>query len=86
MIELPGKGNSKKSSDMLTDKEITTMIDKANSWRNKAIIATLAESGCRIGELLACNVGDLTFTTNGCDLRIRVSKTDPRIVPLGEAT
>jgi integrase/recombinase XerD len=86
LIELPNNGASKKSSDMLTDKEITTMIAKANSPRNKAIIATLAESGCRIGELLACNVGDIVFTDNGCDLKIRISKTEPRIIPLGEAT
>ena len=47
---------------MLTDTEIITMIKHVKTPRNEAIIATLAESGVRIGEILNCKIGDVLFT------------------------
>jgi integrase/recombinase XerD len=87
-IKVSGKYKRKNSKDMLTDSEIKAMIKTAINSRDKAIIATLAESGCRIGEILNCKIGDVTFHNNGCDLNISKSKTPDgiRIVPLGSAS
>jgi integrase/recombinase XerD len=87
LIEVSGKAKPKKAKDMLTTSEIEIMINTANLWRDKAIIATLGEAGCRIGELLNNKVGDIVFTNHGCNLNITTSKTEEgvRVVPLGAA-
>jgi integrase/recombinase XerD len=61
-------------SDLLTDDEIMKMINTADSLRDKAIIATLAESGCRIGELVATKVKDVKFNDQGCELTFTKTK------------
>jgi len=63
LIEVSGKAEPKSVDDLLTDAEIKQMLlateQFRDSHRNKALIAVLAESGCRIGELVGCNIKDL---------------------------
>jgi integrase/recombinase XerD len=54
-IELK-KMKRKELPDRLTDEEIRMMIEKSHLPRDKAMIAFLAESGCRRGELLGIKI------------------------------
>jgi integrase len=62
---------------LLTEDEITKAIEATDNARNKALIAVLAESGARIGE-----IGNLTFAQINIDPRGAVlnvvGKTGPR--------
>jgi integrase len=57
------------------------MIATAKELRDKALIATLAESGCRAGELLSCKVKSVVLNNNGCKLTVK-GKTGKRTVDL----
>lgn len=65
---------------LLTLDEVKTLIDSAKSIRDRAIIATLYESGCRAGELLRLKWKDLAFTQYGVRLSIDDMKEDQRRV------
>lgn len=45
--------------DILTQEEIRKMIDAADNIRTKAMIHCLYETGCRAGEFLGLNIGDI---------------------------
>ncbi len=45
--------------DILTPEEIRKMIDTADNLRTKALIHCLYETGCRAGEFLGMNIGDI---------------------------
>jgi integrase/recombinase XerD len=46
---------------VLTSKEITALIEAAPNLRDKVIISFLADTGCRISELLALTVDQIDF-------------------------
>jgi integrase len=48
----------------LTPEEITAMIDIAPTIRDKLIISFLADTGCRVSELLRLNVSQIDFDKN----------------------
>lgn len=77
-VQMP-KSN-KLPSDLLTQEEIEKMIMAADGTRNKAIIATLADSGCRIGEIVSCRVKDVERLSDGCRLTFPKGKTGSRTV------
>lgn len=72
----------KDRKDLLNKQEIEKLIDTAQIPRDKAVIATLYESGCRRGELLSCRIKDVTFNENGCKLTFPQGKTGKRTVQL----
>lgn len=72
--------SNKLPSDLLTEEEILKLIQVANDERDKAIIATLADSGCRMGEILSCRVKDVEFIEDGCRLTFPKGKTGSRTV------
>jgi integrase/recombinase XerD len=77
----------KTPSDLLTEKEIMDMIEiGSKNARDKAIIAVLAESGCRVGELVQCRVKDVKFNDKSCNLTFPKGKTGTRNVTLVFAT
>ncbi|RLF00099.1 MAG: hypothetical protein DRJ59_07465 [Thermoprotei archaeon] len=41
------------SEELLTEEEVKRLVKHATNLRDKALILTLYESGCRIGELLS---------------------------------
>ncbi len=51
--------------ELLTQEEVNQMIQKAYSIRDKALIAVLYESGCRIGELLTRKIKHVSFDKYG---------------------
>ncbi len=47
--------------DLLTEEEVMTLVNAADSPRDKAFIITLYESGARIGELGSMRIRDVKF-------------------------
>jgi integrase len=75
------------SSDLLTKEEINRMISAASTLRDKAIIVTLAESGCRLGELAACTIKSFqALPDGGCKFTFPDGKTGIRTVVLIRAS
>lgn len=75
----PRQMKSKKTPDsLLTDAEITAMINAAPNARDKALIACLYDSGARRSELLSTTIVDAKFDSYGCQLWLREGKTGPR--------
>lgn len=72
-IKLPKK--SIKATDILTPDDINKMIETASLNRDKALIASLYESGARINELLRLRVKDLQETEHGIKTLIPGTKT-----------
>jgi integrase/recombinase XerD len=51
--------------ELLTEDEVNLMVSTASNLRDKAFISVLYESGCRIGELLSCNLRNVEFDKYG---------------------
>ena len=47
--------------ELLTEEEVKRLINAAQHPRNKAMVALLYESGCRVGELLSLQIKHITF-------------------------
>ena len=75
------KGKIKTPDMMLTEEEIRRMIDVADNPRDKAILITLLESGCRLEEFKNIKIKDLDFDKYGCKITVS-GKTGTRIVRL----
>ncbi len=70
------------SSDaLLTEEDVRALMNSAKHPRDRAIIATLYESGCRMGELGTMRVGALAFDEFGVVLTVS-GKTGKRRVRL----
>lgn len=76
------KREKKDRKDLLTKQEIERLINAAICPRDKALIATLYESGARKGEILSCKVNDAEFNEYGCRLTFPQGKTGKRTVQL----
>ena len=76
-----------KPSDLLTEDEIKAMLKAAEmdpplvAKRNKAIIAFMYESGCRVGEVLSVRLSDVVATDYGFRVTVK-GKTGVRHIPL----
>jgi len=75
------KNRNRLPDEMLTQQEIKQMIHKATHIRDKALISTLYESGCRIGELLDMKIKNVEFDEYGAVIRLH-GKTGSRRVRL----
>lgn len=75
-----GKTAAVKPEDLLTDKELQSIIDSADNPRDKAIIAVLAESGFRVSELGTMKVKSVMADPIGFKLSLQHSKTFTRVV------
>jgi len=60
----------KNPEDMLTEEEVRKLIDACRNPRDRAFIATLYESGCRIGEILLLKINEVIFDRNGAQLLV----------------
>jgi len=60
--------NPRAAEDMLTEEEVKRLIEAAETPQGKALVATLYESGCRIGELIFLKVGQVKFDEHGAQL------------------
>ena len=63
------------------EEDVKTMISTAEHPRDKALIASLYESGCRIGELASLRIGDIHFDEYGAYMVVS-GKTGSRRVRL----
>ncbi len=71
--------------ELLTEEEIIKIIESSNYVRDKAFVATLFESGCRIGEILTLQIKNVSFGEHITSL-IVCGKTGQRRVPLITST
>lgn len=78
----PIDNDNKKRENLLTKLEVEQLINAANNYRDKALIATLYESGARRGEILSVRIKDLAFDANGVRIIFPKGKTGPRTVRL----
>ncbi len=83
------KNNDKLPSELLTEQNIMEMVKVSKSSRDRALIISLYESGCRVGEFLKMKMKDLIFEKPGCIFmvngktggrRIRVISSEPYII------
>jgi len=85
-IKLNSKTNgSLLPEDILTKEEIERIAKAANSIRDRSLILTLYESGCRISELVYLKIKNIVFDEHGCILRVD-GKTGQRRVRVIEYT
>lgn len=71
---------------VLKREELARILNYTEHIRDKALLMFLYESGCRIGEALAVNVGDLHFDENGLIFEVTdKAKTGARKIRLVES-
>lgn len=74
-----------KEGDLVKESEVKSIIEASNSLRDKALVAVLWESGCRIGEVGNLALGCVSFDKYGTVLDV-TGKTGQRRVRLIYAT
>ncbi|MBS3110356.1 tyrosine-type recombinase/integrase [Candidatus Woesearchaeota archaeon] len=67
------------NAELLTEDEVRALINAADHPRDKALVATLYESGTRIGEHGSLQIANVKFDEHGAILNV-VGKTGPRSV------
>src|SRR3989338_1579040 len=81
-IKLKIKNNATKMpEDLVTQEEVKQMILAANTPRDKALLAVLYESGCRIQEVLSLKIKNIVFDQHGAIIGVS-GKTGSRRVRL----
>ena len=73
--------NKKLPEEILTEEDIKKMIDSAQKARDKAIVAVLYESGCRVGEFLTMKIKNVQFDRYGAIIVVQ-GKTGYRRIRL----
>src|SRR3989344_2558499 len=69
-----------KASDILTEEEITKLIDEAEHPRDKAFVSILYETGSRIGEIGGLRIKDVSIHQHGFLIDLAKGKTGSRNV------
>lgn len=75
----PKRCEKKLPEDLLTEKDVKILIDASNHPRDKALIALLYDSGCRIGEIGTLKIKNVSFDQYGGVLSVH-GKTGSRRV------
>ncbi len=63
-------GSKIKPEQMIRPWEIQKMVESATNSRDRALLYTLYDSGCRIGEILTLKIKDLEFDDYGCIIKV----------------
>jgi integrase len=79
------KNNDTLPADLLTEDEAKKLIQACQNPRDRAIVALLWESGCRVGELLTLHIKHASFGENLTRITVH-GKTGSRRVPLIDST
>ena len=74
-----------KADELPSDEECLRVLGAAKTPRDRALIACLIESGCRIGEILCLRLKDLVFLNGSCYIHV-TGKTGSRKVKLNQVT
>ena len=69
-ISIPNN-HKKMPEELLTEEEMARMIQKCETLRDKALVATLAASGCRIGEVGTLQIKCVSFEEYGARLTVK---------------
>ena len=64
------ENHRKLPEELLTEKEIMNIIQKCDNLRDKALISSLAESGCRISEIALMKIKHVSFEEYGARLTV----------------
>jgi site-specific recombinase XerD len=80
-IKTSRKSKDGRLPEILTEEEVLKLIEAADNPRDKALVMTLYESGCRVGELLTLKIGNVSFNENGAAITVN-GKTGPRRILL----
>lgn len=79
-INLQKNRNRKLPADLLTPEEIKMMIDAAgDNLRDRALVAVLYESGCRLGEIAGVKLKDVTSDQYGIVIIVHGKTGDRRV-------
>ena len=78
---LRGEKKDKRKPDVLTEEEVSRMIEAAVNERDRAIIAVGYEAGLRIGELASLTWGNVIWTEWGAKIKVH-GKTGERVIPI----
>jgi len=62
------KRNGRLPEELLSEEDVERLIGAARHPRDRALIAVLYESGCRVGELLTLRIRHVKFDKNGARL------------------
>ncbi len=71
--------NRKLPEEVMTEEDITNLAGAAYNSRDKAIVLSLYESGCRIGEFLPLRLKHVIFDKYGALIRVTGKTGDRRI-------
>lgn len=72
-------GIHKLPEELLTEEDVQKMADAANNLRDKALVLSLYESGCRIGEITSLKLKNVQFDQHGAILRVTGKTGDRRV-------
>ena len=72
-------GSQKLPEEMLTEDDIKALIEAAPYTRDKALVMTLYESGCRVSELLTMHRRNVMFDDYGAIIRVTGKTGDRRV-------
>jgi integrase len=67
--------------ELITEEEIQKVIEACENTRDKALLSTLFESGCRIGEIATLQIKNVNFDENGVVITVQ-GKTGSRKIRL----
>ena len=73
--------NNKLPEELLTEQDVSRLIEAADHPRDKALVSVLYESGCRVSELLSLRIRSISFDKYGAVI-IVAGKTGMRRVRL----
>lgn len=76
-----GERKDDRKPDVLSEEEISRMIEAAVNERDRAIIAIGYEAGLRVGELASLTWGNVIWTDWGAKIKVR-GKTGERVIPI----
>lgn len=79
------KHRTKLPEEILTQEEVQAMITAATSARDKAFIAALYESGCRVGELLNLQIRQIQPHQHGFQITVTGKKGPRRLLLIASA-
>ena len=76
-----GNGRRKLPEDLLSPENVGKMISSTESAKERAIVSTLFESGCRVGEILGMKIKHIKPANPGVQIMVD-GKTGPRRIRL----
>src|SRR3989338_3279033 len=80
-----GVKHRKLPEELLTEEEVKALVQACKCVRDKALFATLAESGCRVSEVGLMKIKNVSFETYGARISI-AGKTGSRKILIINAT